>query len=105
MDTRKDLNMETMQENAITAAYEDVLKFIDNEAEKTSRETAEKAKEKQEGPKQTIVRLLVSSTELSGMVKAAAFAYGKTEEKVRDDLSAIAAKKFFMDMLAEFDGQ
>lgn len=105
MDTRKDLNMETTTENTITAAYEDVLNFIDNEAGKISEEAANKVKEEQEGPEQTIVRLLISSTELSGMVKAAAFAYGKTEEKVRDDLSAIAAKKFFAKIIAKVDGQ
>lgn len=97
--------METMQESTIMAAYEDVLKFIDNEAEKTSREAAKKAKEKQEGQKQEIVRIFISSIEISGMVKAAAFAYGKTKEKVRDDLSAIAAKRLLADILAESDGK
>lgn len=105
MDTGKDLNMEATTENTITAAYEDVLKFIDNETEKSSAAAAKKAEENNEGPKQTLIRMMISSTEISGMVQLAAFAYGKTEEKVRDDLSAIAAKKFFAKIIAEVDGQ
>lgn len=88
--------MEKIPENAITATYEDALKFIDNEMVKKV-----KAREKGEGPQDAVARIVLAAEALTAMTDMAAFVYGKTSEQVCKDSRAIAADRLLRRILGD----
>lgn len=73
-------------ETTITARYEDVLKFIENDTIQSFKTALEF--EKQSGLPMEISAAM-SARRLAGQVPMIAFIYGKTKEEVKHDISAM----------------